>query len=153
MSNQTSSSQVSSSVVIDAEGQILGRLATNVVRLLKEGKKVDVVNVEKVILSGPKNRVLASYTLMFGVKTLFNPYTNSVIRPRSPERIFKRTIRGMLPKGQKGIRMLKMVKAYIGVPEHLADKEKVKPSTSDGARLKGKFVTLYEVSKSLGWKE
>ncbi|MCY0850853.1 50S ribosomal protein L13 [Sulfuracidifex metallicus] len=140
-------------VVIDGEGQILGRLASNVVRYLKEGKKVEIVNVEKVILSGPMNRVLASYTLMFDVKTLFNPYTNSVIRPRSPERIFKRTIRGMLPKGLRGIRMLKMVKAYTGIPEHLKDKEKVKPSTSDGARLKGKFVTLYEVSKSLGWNE
>ncbi len=113
MSSQTSSSQASPSVVIDADGQILGRLATNVVRLLKEGKKVEVVNVEKIILSGPKNRVLASYTLMFDVKTLFNPYTNSVIRPRSPERIFKRTIRGMLPRGQKGMRMLKMVKATL----------------------------------------
>ncbi len=140
------------SVVINAEGQILGRLASNVVRYLKEGKRVEVVNVEKVILSGPINRVMASYTLMFDVKTLFNPYTNSVIRPRSPERIFKRTVRGMLPKGPKGMRMLKMVKAYIGVPEHLAGKEMIKPVTSDGARLKGKFVTLYEVSKSLGWK-
>lgn len=103
-------------VVINAEGQILGRMASNIVRLLKEGKKVVIVNGEKAVISGEKNRVIESYKLLLTVRTLFNPYRNGIRRPKSPINIVKRTIRGMLPKSSKGRRMLKNVKVYIGVP-------------------------------------
>ncbi|QGA55103.1 50S ribosomal protein L13 [Sulfolobus sp. E5-1-F] len=138
-------------VVINAEGQILGRMASNVVRLLKEGKKVVIVNGEKAVISGDKNRVIQSYKLLLTVRTLFNPYRNGIRRPRSPINIVKRTIRGMLPKSSKGRRMLKNVKVYIGVPKEFEGRQFIKFPDADVSRLKGKYVTVEVVSKELGW--
>ena len=103
-------------VIVDGEGQILGRLASKVVGLLKEGKRVVIVNGEKIVISGPRNRVVNGYMLLFSVGTLFNPYKLGVRRPRTPINIVKRTIRGMLPKTHRGETMLKMVKVYVGIP-------------------------------------
>ncbi|WP_185957811.1 MULTISPECIES: 50S ribosomal protein L13 [Sulfolobaceae] len=138
-------------VIINAEGQILGRMASMIVRLLKDGKKVVIVNTEKAIISGEKTRVVESYRLLFNVRTLFNPYKNGIRRPRSPINIVKRTIRGMLPKSGKGRRMLKNVKAYIGVPREFEGKQFIKFPEADISRLKGKYVTVEVVAKELGW--
>ncbi|QXJ30623.1 50S ribosomal protein L13 [Saccharolobus shibatae] len=138
-------------VVINAEGQILGRMASNIVRLLKEGKKVIIVNGEKAVISGEKNRVIESYKLLLTVRTLFNPYRNGIRRPKSPINIVKRTIRGMLPKSSKGRRMLKNVKVYIGVPKEFEGRQFIKFPDADVSRLKGKYVTVEVVAKELGW--
>ncbi|ACP38791.1 50S ribosomal protein L13 [Saccharolobus islandicus] len=138
-------------VVINAEGQILGRMASNIVRLLKEGKKVVIVNGEKAVISGEKNRVIESYKLLLTVRTLFNPYRNGIRRPKSPINIVKRTIRGMLPKSSKGRRMLKNVKVYIGVPKEFEGRQFIKFPDADVSRLKGKYVTVEVVAKELGW--
>ncbi|MEM4593785.1 MAG: uL13 family ribosomal protein, partial [Zestosphaera sp.] len=45
-------------IVIDAEGAILGRLASRIAQLLKEGYEVYVVNAEKAVVSGEKQRVI-----------------------------------------------------------------------------------------------
>ncbi|WP_338599570.1 50S ribosomal protein L13 [Sulfolobus tengchongensis] len=138
-------------VIINAEGQILGRMASNIVRLLKEGKKVVVINAEKAVISGDKNRVVQSYKLLLTVRTLFNPYKNGIRRPRSPINIVKRTIRGMLPKSSKGRRMLKNVKIYIGIPKEFEGKQYIRFQDADVGRLKGKYVTVEIVAKELGW--
>ncbi|ACP46425.1 ribosomal protein L13 [Sulfolobus islandicus Y.G.57.14] len=138
-------------VVINAEGQILGRMASNIVRLLKEGKKVVIVNGEKAVISGEKNRVIESYKLLLTVRTLFNPYRNGIRRPKSPINIVKRTIRGMLPKSSKGRRMLNNVKVYIGVPKEFEGRQFIKFPDADVSRLKGKYVTVEVVAKELGW--
>ncbi len=149
--SQTQVQQQSDIVIVNAEGQILGRMASMIVRLLKDGKKVAIVNAEKAIISGEKTRVIESYKLLFGVRTLFNPYKNGIRRPRSPINIVKRTIRGMLPKSSKGRRMLKNVKAYIGVPKEFEGKQFIKFPEADMSRLKGKYVTVEVVAKELGW--
>ncbi|ABP96282.1 MULTISPECIES: 50S ribosomal protein L13 [Metallosphaera] len=139
-------------VIVDGEGQILGRLASKVVGLLKEGKRVVIVNGEKIVISGPRNRVVNGYMLLFSVGTLFNPYKLGVRRPRTPINIVKRTIRGMLPKTHRGETMLKMVKVYVGIPKELQGKEMMKFEDANVARLKGKYITVGELSKILGWK-
>ncbi|BDC00238.1 50S ribosomal protein L13 [Saccharolobus caldissimus] len=139
-------------VIINAEGQILGRMASNVVKLLKEGKKVVIVNAEKAVISGKKNMVIQSYKLLLSVRTLFNPYKNGIRRPRTPINIVKRTIRGMLPKNSKGRRLLKNVKVYIGIPKEFEGKQFIRFPDADVSRLKGKYVTVEVVAKELGWK-
>ncbi|AWR99597.1 50S ribosomal protein L13 [Metallosphaera hakonensis] len=139
-------------VIIDGENQILGRLASKVVGYLKEGKKVVILNSEKIVISGPRGRVVNGYMLIFGIGTLFNPYRLGMKRPRSPINIVKRTIRGMLPKTHKGTTMLKMVKVYVGVPKEFQGKEMIKLEESSAQRLKGKYVTVGELSKILGWR-
>ncbi|AWR94697.1 50S ribosomal protein L13 [Acidianus brierleyi] len=139
-------------IIINAENQILGRMCSNIVNLLKDGKKVYIINSEKAVVSGPKYRVINGYKLFFSVRTLFNPYKQGIRRPRSPINIVKRTIRGMLPKTPKGIRMLKNVKAYIGIPKEFEGKEFIRFDNADVKRLKGKYVTLEDVAKEMGWK-
>ncbi|AEB94255.1 MAG: 50S ribosomal protein L13 [Metallosphaera sp.] len=139
-------------IIIDGENQILGRLASTVVGYLKEGYRVVILNSEKIVISGPRNRVVNGYMLLFGIGTLFNPYKQGVRRPRSPINIVKRTIRGMLPKNHKGVTMLKMVKVYVGVPEEFKGKEVIRLEDADANRLGGKYITVGELSKVLGWK-
>ncbi len=139
-------------IIIDATGSILGRLATYVAKMLKEGYKVYVVNVEKAVISGEKNRVIEGYKVWLKIKTLRNP-ERSPKRPRNPIAIFKYAVRGMLPKDfTKGRLKLKNLKVYIGVPKELEGKTMVKLVPASSSKLKGKFITVAEVAKALGWK-
>ena len=137
-------------VVVNAENQILGRMATHIVKLLKQGKKVIVVNSEKAVISGPRSRVVQGYQLIFRVRKFQNPEKNTIKRPRNPINIVKRTVRGMLPKNKSRQTMLKNLIVYIGVPEEYKGKQMVRFEDADVKRLKGKYITVGELSKLLG---
>ena len=137
-------------VIVNAENQILGRMSTYIVKLLKQGKKVVVVNAEKAVISGPRSRVVKGYLLLFRVRKLQNPEKNAIKRPRNPINIVKRTVRGMLPKNESGRMMLKNLKVYIGIPEEYKDKQMIRFEDADVKRLKGKYITVGELSKLLG---
>jgi large subunit ribosomal protein L13 len=161
---QAPKQRVKEVIVVDAEGQILGRMSSQIVKLMKqvikEGKEAEVyiVNSEKAVVSGPWNRVINGYKLLFTVRTLWNPEKQGIRRPRNPARIVKRTIRGMLPKNATGRIMYKSIKAYVGYPEEIkAMVEKgqarlVKFKEADVSRLKGKYVTVLEIAEAMGWK-
>ncbi|MCS7128727.1 MAG: 50S ribosomal protein L13 [Sulfolobales archaeon] len=141
-------------MVVDASNQVLGRLASVVAKKVLEGYRVHVINVEKAVISGERRRVIAGYKLLERVRTLRNPYRQGIRRPRRPDRIFKRTVRGMLPMDKpKGREALKRLKAYIGVPKDLTNVTPVRFPEADASRLKGSFITLSELAKSLGWRE
>lgn len=137
-------------VVVNAENQILGRMATHIAKLLIQGKKVVVVNAEKAIISGPRSRVVQGYKLLFTVRKLQNQQKNAIKRPRNPINIVKRTVRGMLPKNKSGKEMYKNLKVYIGIPEEFKGKEMIRFEDSDVKRLRGKYITVAELSKLLG---
>jgi len=69
--------EVGKEIIIDAEGAILGRLASKVAQLLKEGYKVYVVNAEKAVVSGEKQRVIEGYKIWLSLRTLRNPEKSS----------------------------------------------------------------------------
>jgi large subunit ribosomal protein L13 len=141
------------SVIVNAENLILGRMATYVVKLLKSGKKVIIVNAEKAVISGSKQRVIEGYKLLFTVRTLKNPYKHGIRRPRSPINIVKRTIRGMLPKNKLGKEMYKSLKVYIGIPKEFVGKDMVRFNDADAIKLKHtEYITVGELAKLLGWK-
>jgi len=140
-------------VVIDATNLILGRMASIVAKMLLMGYKVTIINAEKAIISGKPKMVIESYKLLFRVKTLRNPYKTGIRRPRTPERIIKYTIKGMLPKNNpRGKKALKNLRVYVGVPEEIKGKEikTIKEASAD--RLRGKYITVGELAKQLGWK-
>ena len=112
-------------VVIDGSGLILGRLASRVAKMLLEGKRVVVVNVEKVVVSGDPVMVVQAYKrTVLGVKSHYSHKWRPK-RPRSPVRLFKAAVKGMLPKHNKrGREALKRLRVYIGVPEEYAKVEK-----------------------------
>lgn len=114
--------------VVDAEGQTLGRLASQVAAVLRGkhkpeftpfldmGDYVIIVNAEKVRLSGKKldQKVYSTHTGQpGGLKEI--PYKEML--QKKPELAVKTAVRGMLPKNTLGRDMLKKLKVYRG-PEH-----------------------------------
>ncbi|MDF2957510.1 MAG: Ribosomal protein L13 [Candidatus Alkanophagales archaeon MCA70_species_1] len=135
--------------VIDAEGLILGRLASIVAKRLLSGERITIVNAEKAVISGSREMVFETYKRKRdrGSKEK-GPYF-----PKMPDRILRRTIRGMLPyKQAKGREAFSRLRVYIGVPEEYVNKDKEKIKEASMERLKHlKFVTLGEVAEHLGW--
>jgi large subunit ribosomal protein L13 len=69
-----------------------------------------------------------------------------------PDRIVKRTIRGMLPYKQgKGRAAFSRLKVYLGVPEAFEAEARRTMESASAARLSRKYLTVGEVSKKLGW--
>ncbi len=134
--------------IIDAEGLILGRLSSAVAKKLLAGEKIDIINAEKAVISGSKYTTLREYeeTLKRG-KTEFGPYF-----PKRPERILKRTVRGMLPyKRARGRDAMSRLKVHVGSPMEFSGQETIKISEASMDRLSSnKYLKLGDVSKKLG---
>lgn len=137
--------------IIDGEGLILGRLASEVAsELLKErGKRITIVNAERVLVSGSKVSILKDYKRRKDQGSREQgPYF-----PKMPDRILKRTIRGMLPyKRERGRDAFSRLRVYLGIPREYAGQERQRVENADAERLSiAKYVTLGEVSEKLGW--
>ena len=111
--------------VVDADGQILGRLATRVARLLtgKEkpvytpfldtGDHVIVINADKVRLTGKKltDKMYRHHT---GYPGGLREVSAGVLMARSPDRVVREAVFGMLPKTRLGRAMRKKLRVYSG---------------------------------------
>lgn len=114
--------------VVDAQGMVLGRLCTEVARVLRgkhkpifaphvdTGDHVIIVNADKVVMTSGK----ADRTMVYrhsgypgGLKT----ETFAQFHARKPADAVRRSVRGMLPKGPLGRRQLSKLKVYAG-PDH-----------------------------------
>ena len=114
--------------VVDADGLVLGRLSTEVARLLRgkhkamfaphmdTGDHVIVVNAAKVVLTSgkaEKKEAIRHSGYPGGLKR--RSYVD--ILEKHPEDAIRRAVRGMLPRGPLGRKQLKKLKVYAG-PEH-----------------------------------
>lgn len=122
--------------VIDAEGMVLGRLASEVARVLRgkhkatftpnmdTGDHVIVVNAEKIVLTADKatRKVLWRHSgFPGGIKS----QTYAEALQRKPAEAVRRTIEGMLPKNRLGAQMATKLKVYAGPTHpHAAQKPK-----------------------------
>jgi len=111
--------------IVDAQGKVLGRLASNVARILKGKHKtiyaphmdvgdfVIVVNADKVRLTGKKalKKVYHRHTGYPGGLKLM-PYKR--LMQEKPDRAVKMAVKGMLPKNSLGRKMFKKLKVYTG---------------------------------------
>ncbi|MDG6224679.1 MAG: 50S ribosomal protein L13 [Candidatus Thermoplasmatota archaeon] len=134
--------------VIDATGLILGRLSSSVARTLlnDEKREIAIVNAEKCIVSGSRKRLMTQFL----DRMELNHPRKGPHYPRMPDKIIKRTIRGMLPyQQQRGRDALKRVKVYIGVPSEFKSS---KMDTCEDAKNKGLeyYLELGEISRILG---
>ena len=132
--------------VIDADGLVLGRMATDVVKRVLAGEEVHIVNAEKAIITGSSKRAIqARYTFKREVGT----DRKGPFFPREPHLIVKRTVRGMLQYQQSAHRAAyQRVKAHIGVPKELAASSTI--IVEDAKRDPRVFMTVGELSKYLG---
>ena len=130
--------------VIDADGLVLGRLATEVARLLRgkhkaifsphidTGDHVVVINADKVVLTAEKagkKQVYRHSGYPGGIKS----QTYADLLDRQPAEAVRRTIRGMLPKNRLGRAQLKKLKVYAG-PTHPHSAQKPESLELAGAR-------------------
>jgi large subunit ribosomal protein L13 len=132
----------------DATNLILGRMASFAAKKALLGETVNIVNCEKAIVTGNKKTLL----LQFKRKRDMGIPSKGPFFPRSPERIVKRTIRGMLPyKQEKGMKAFKRIKCYTGVPENIKNAETIKEA--DISKVPNlKYLKLEQISKYLGGK-
>lgn len=143
---QTINSQVT---IVNADGLIVGRMASVVAKKLLNGEKVIIVNAEKAVLSGKKKSKVAETKEFLEVGSP----GRGPLHYRRPDRILRKTVRGMLPfKQPNGQLAYKRLKVFIGVPEELKDKQLVTFEVAKAARLKGPYFTLGELAKEIGWK-
>jgi len=136
--------------IIDAEGLILGRMASQVAKRLLNGEKIIIVNAEKSIISGKRLSILREKHDFLQV----GHFRKGPLHPRRPDRIVKKVIRGMLPrKKPRGKDALKRLRVYIGVPKDYEGKEKERISEADGRNLRGPRIEVSELARNIGWKE
>ena len=114
--------------VVDATGQTLGRLATQVARILRgkhkpiyspsvdTGDYVIVVNAERIHVTGRKLDQKIYYRHS-GYPGGLKKITLRNLLQKHPSRVIEHAVRGMLPKNRLGRRMFKKLKAYAG-PDH-----------------------------------
>jgi large subunit ribosomal protein L13 len=137
-------------VLINAQGLIVGRLASIVAKKLLEGDEVTIINAEKAVLSGAKTATFAEYKQAVdrGGKEK-GPYF-----PRRPDAILKRAVRGMLPyKTQRGKDAMARLMIYIGTPSDIQGKSAVTLEKASVDRLSSyKYMELGDMSKQLGAK-
>jgi large subunit ribosomal protein L13 len=114
--------------VVDADGMVLGRLATEVARVLRgkhkpgfaphldTGDHVVIVNADKVVLTAGKaeRKVIHRHS---GYPGGLKAETFARLLERRPEEAVRRSVRGMLPKNSLGRKMLTKLKVYAG-PTH-----------------------------------
>ncbi len=136
--------------VYDAENQILGRMASVIAKELLKGESIVVVNCEKSVLTGNPKQKREFYAHRFERgDPIHGPFF-----PRQPERIFRRTVRGMLPwdkaRGRDAYRNLKV---FVGIPEDVRSAEKAKVRAADAEKLKVKYSTLGDIAISIGAKK
>ena len=115
-------------LVVDAEGKVLGRLASEIAQILRGKHKpmfsahldvgdfVVVVNAEKVRLTGSKEEKKTYFRhsgYMGGERHV--PFRE--VKEKHPERIIELAVKGMLPKNNLGRLMRRKLKVYAG-PDH-----------------------------------
>ncbi|KPU63193.1 50S ribosomal protein L13 [Thermococcus argininiproducens] len=139
--------------IINAEGLILGRLASKVAKMLLEGEEIIIVNAEKAIITGNREFIFEKYKQRTELRTRTNPRKGPFYPKRSDE-LVRRTIRGMLPwKTERGRKAFKRLKVYAGVPKEFEGKEFETIIEAHMSRIKTpKYVTVGEVAKFLGGK-
>jgi len=138
------------STVIDAKGLVLGRMASVVAKRLLQGETITIVNAEKAVMTGKRLSIVREAKTFLEVgHPKKGPYHS-----KRPDRIVRRTIRGMLPrKKSKGQQAYKRLKVFLNVPQELKDKEAQTIPEATVEKLKCPYITVGELAKEIGWTQ
>jgi large subunit ribosomal protein L13 len=123
-------------VLVDAKDQVLGRVASQVARVLRGkhkpsytpqtdmGDHVIVINAEKVKMTGRKwtDRIIFKYSGYPGGQRELTP---NMIKAKNPARLVEHSVRGMLPKNTMGRQLFRSLHVYAGTEHpHVAQQPK-----------------------------
>lgn len=121
-------------LLVDAEGEVLGRLASKVAKLIRGKHKVNytphvdcgdnviVINAEKVSLTGNKWEA-KEYIRHTGYPGGQRKTTAAEMLEKHPERLVEKAVKGMLPKNKLGSKLYKNLYVYVG-NEHQQEAQK-----------------------------
>jgi len=121
-------------LLVDAEGQVLGRLASKVAKLLRGkhkpcftphvdcGDHVIIINADKIKLTGNKWQQ-KEYKWHTGYPGGLKSLTAQQLWQKHPERLIEKAVKGMLPKNRLGRQMYRKLHVYTG-PEHKHEAQK-----------------------------
>ncbi len=116
-------------LLVDAEGQTVGRLATQIATLLRgkhkpnytphtdSGDFVVVVNAEKVVFRGNNKVSKKRYYKHTGYVGHLKERTGVEMLDRAPHKVIELAVKGMIPRGALANQLMKKLKVYAG-PEH-----------------------------------
>ncbi len=123
-------------VLVDAEGQSLGRMASKVAKLLRGkykpnftphvdcGDNVVVINADKIVLTGNKweDKTYVRHTGYPGGQRF---RTAQELFDKQPERLVEKAVKGMLPKNKLGAELFRNLRVYVGTEyDQVAQKPK-----------------------------
>ena len=144
--------KMSDYTIIDANNLILGRMASVVAKRLLLGERISIINAEKSVISGKFKQLIKAYKKRLEIHTFTNPLRGP-FHPRRPDRLVRKTIRGMLPwKKPRGRKAFHNLRVFIGVPEKY-DNDNIQTETIEDAslsRLKEKYITVARLTHYIG---
>ena len=132
--------------VVDADGMVLGRLCTEVARILRgkhkaiytphldTGDHVIIVNADKVVMTSGKAERTMKYRHS-GYPGGIKSESYAKLHARKPAEAVRQSVRGMLPKGPLGRQQLTKLKVYAG-PDHPHGAQQPAPLTFDHAKAR-----------------
>jgi len=149
---------MSETIVLDAEGCTMGRLAAYAAKEALRENKVLIINAEKAIISGKRGEIFRDLKKRYDAKSGTNPKRYGPKRPKNPDRFLRRVIRGMLPWTKSGGReAFKRVMVYMGRPEReIMKRERLdlaKVKLADNSKFKHHydyFITVGDLCAYLG---
>jgi large subunit ribosomal protein L13 len=131
-------------IVIDAEGEIFGRLCSFAAKQALEGNDIIILNSEKSIISGTKNDILKKYreSRARGGRSQKGPHHSKIVYM-----LMKKSIRGMLPdfRWGEGKAAFERIKCYEGIPGEFSKEKAIKLKTNKPNR----YVQLKEIADAL----
>ncbi len=135
-------------IYLDADDQIVGRMCSVIAKRLLKGDTVFIVNAEKAVVSGRQQAIFEAFRQKI---SRGDPY-NGPFYPNVPDRVLKRSVRGMLPKNPRGREALKRLKVFLSVPGEFKGKkfEKIKEAENN---LDFKFTTLGRISQVVSGRQ
>lgn len=135
---------------VNADGLIVGRMSSNIAKRLIDGEQVIILNAEKAVYSGKRKSQIAEAHLFLEV----GAPERGPFHYRRPDRMLKKTVRGMLPCNQpKGKMAFKRLKVFMGVPLEFKDQQVIQFEDAQASKLKGPSLTLGELAKEIGWNQ
>ena len=137
-------------IMLDAQNQILGRLASFAAKRALSGEMVIVLNAEKAVISGRRKSIVEEAKWRLNTRTL-GTQTHAPVHQKRADLYLRRVVRGMLPwKKAKGRTALHKVHVYVGVPEEFSGKATVKVPGADASKLTTSYITLEDLASEIG---
>ena len=138
-------------IVIDGSGKVLGRVGTFAVKQALLGKKVILLNAERLVISGERFAIFAKLQWRRSLTNKADP-SHAAKYPRVPRMLVKRMLRGMLPhKLKHGRDAFKRLMIYEGIPEEFKGSKITEvPGKRIVASMK-KRVTVMELCRNFSY--